>query len=383
MANVGYWVDLRGLSFDDPTRTTWVQALPLGQYKHPLYGKIDVTMNRVQLFANNVKNQVRGQELDIDYDHKQYSGKAAGWVKDAEARPNGLWVKVEWTEDAYGALQKGEYRYFSPEFADKWSHPKTGDVHQDVLFGGALTNRPFLKDILPINMSELTGGEQVDKFLEELRKALKLNEDATEEEILQAAQDASAEEQEEEKEEEEESGEGGEGESQNSGEPAELSEELRNSPVIKKLLEDVSSLQSENRTLKATTKLSEVNTKLGEWSSASPGDNAKFALPPAVHDDMRTIMLSENGKSMKAFSAVIDHILEHGLVRLGEQGGDKGSARRSGGGSATKRMSDRIEELRKGDTNLDYVTAAGMVASEDPDLYAAYREEVLTDSTGE
>ena len=61
----GYLVDLRSLQFNDlgteGNATTWIQAMPLGNYKHPVYGDIDITPERVMRFATNVNNGVRGQ----------------------------------------------------------------------------------------------------------------------------------------------------------------------------------------------------------------------------------------------------------------------------------------------------------------------------------
>ena len=137
--------------------------MPLGKYSHPIYGEIDITPDKVQRFANNVNNRIRTTELDIDYDHKEYNGEAAGWVKQAEPRENGLWILVEWTAKAWEAIKSKAYRYFSPEFDDEWSDPKTGEKYTDVLFGGGITNRPFLKDILPLNLSEKFSELEGDK----------------------------------------------------------------------------------------------------------------------------------------------------------------------------------------------------------------------------
>ena len=129
---------------------TVLHAMPVNKrFKHPRYGTIDFTPQRVQRFADNVNNKVRGIEPDIDYDHKQSSAhgtKAAGWVTGAASRKDGLYLQVELTDEAREAIKKREFRYFSPEFADKWTDPNTGQVYQDVVFGGGLTNRPFLRD---------------------------------------------------------------------------------------------------------------------------------------------------------------------------------------------------------------------------------------------
>jgi len=380
MSTVGYWIDLTGVKLDDAVdRMLWLQAFPYGEYKHPLYGPIEMNASRAGAMASQVKGGVRGQKLDIDYDHKEYSGKAAGWVNDAEARDDGLWIQVEFTEDGFNAVQKGEYRYFSPEYADEWEHPTTGVTYQDVLFGGALTNRPFLKDILPINMSELADGgdNEVDKFLKQLRETLGLGEDATEAEILQAAQEAAEAEGPEDEEETEEETEEGTEEEETEGDAEQQLAELQNHPVIKKLLARTKSLEEDNRMLRATSKLSEVNATLSDWSSHK--DGRKFGLPPATHDDLRVVMLSENGKTAKAIHSFIDNLLDTGLVSLSERGGgSRQPSQAGGGGSAAKALSERTKALQK-EQDLDYIDAVQQVAKEDPDLYNSYLEEVYND----
>lgn len=156
MSKMSYLVDLSTLKFDELAEnvSSWIMAMPIGKYNHPVYGKIDITSDRVQRFAANVNNGVRGIDLDIDYDHKEYGGEAAGWVRQAEPRNDGLWILVEWTTKAYEAIKSKAYRYFSPEFDDTWTHPSSGEKFKDVLFGGGITNRPFLKGIQPLNLSE-------------------------------------------------------------------------------------------------------------------------------------------------------------------------------------------------------------------------------------
>jgi len=129
----------------------------LGNWTHPVYGEIKVTKDRVKRFSANINNKVRGADLDIDYEHKvgPDGGKAAGWIVKAEDRGDkGLYVRVSWTKKAKEAIKDKEYRYFSPEYLDEWKHPSTGKKYQDVLCGGALTNRPFLKEIAPINLAD-------------------------------------------------------------------------------------------------------------------------------------------------------------------------------------------------------------------------------------
>src|ERR1700712_733268 len=98
MARFGYYADLRGIQFTE--HASWITAMRVGEYQHPVHGKISFTPDRLKRFADSVKNKVRGIELDIDYDHKTDPTKgneAAGWVKDAKVEGDSLQLLVEWT----------------------------------------------------------------------------------------------------------------------------------------------------------------------------------------------------------------------------------------------------------------------------------------------
>src|SRR4028119_1301519 len=111
--HMSFLIDLRSVQLSETPEGTWLQAMTLGEYQHPLHGKIQLTPERIQRFAANVKDRVRDTELDIDYDHKEKTTEAAGWVKDADARSDGLWILVEWTSDALSKIKQKAYRYFS------------------------------------------------------------------------------------------------------------------------------------------------------------------------------------------------------------------------------------------------------------------------------
>ena len=374
----GYWVELKGLQFSDDV--TWIQALPLGTYQHPLWGEINVTPSRVKSFASNVENRVREIDLDIDYDHKANNGKAAGWIRQAEARDDGLWVAVEWTEPARAAIANNEYRYFSPEFQDEWTHPKTGAAYQDVLFGGALTNRPYLKDIMPINMSDIIGGESVEEFLAMLREKLGLVEDATAEDIMELLSNTDfqiVDETEVEAVEEVEEGE-------EEGRPelelvmaSELeTEQLKtlaeDNPAVKLLMERQISQDAEIRKLKTAHKLSEANVKLGEWSRG--GDKGKFALPAASAGTVTKILTELPSNLQKAFHEFVDNLLDSGLVELGERG--KVSPNLNGN-TAAQEFSNKVAGLIE-NAGMSYADAAIKVSSDDPELFDAYSVEVAS-----
>lgn len=324
-----YLSELEGMELSEEN-TSWVHAAPIGKYKHPLYGKIDFTLERIQRFAQNVMANVRGIDLAIDYSHKS-SDKAAGWVKKAETRSDGLWLLVEWTEAAADAIRNKEFRYFSPEFVAKYTDAKTGTKYSDVLLGGGLTNRPFLKDLVPVNLSEV-----IDEV-----------EDTTEVPMAEEATETVA--------------------SNTSGTTSTVY--LSNDNVkLDEVLEEVKALREENAQLIATQKFNEADRLVERWES-----NGKWGLPPALHEQARTILLSEN----EDFSAFVDELLKVGLVKLGEDG----SARTEGEEQdepteerdAVTRFNERITAYLNENPDAETGDAVEFVAADDPQLFDEYR----------
>jgi hypothetical protein len=382
----GYVTDVGDIKFDDATLSSWIQLMPLGSYNHVLHGQINITPQKVQKFVENFRKNVRGITLDVDYDHKAHDGKAAGWIEDIQDRGfDGLWGRVKWTQPAYQSLKAGEYKYFSPEFQDEWEHPQSQEVHQDVLFGGAITNRPFLKDIQPINLHEVIraseGGPVVDP--KKLRQMLGLKEDATEEDVEKALAKAAQ----------------ASGETdpvtppatppaQPPGEPAPGSGDGGPTPppaptppaepvlasenaYVKQLTEQMATMQKQLDEQNAARRLSEV--KLG-FSQMTEGK--KFALAPAVMNKAQqlTVQLSEDRGN--AFMGLLKEILDGGLVELGERGGRPDP---TSGNSDPRKMLDEMvtKKLSESQGKLQYVDALELVYAENPSLYEAYRQGQL------
>jgi hypothetical protein len=148
-------IDLGGVRLAED-RPTWLHAFPLGRYVHPVHGELHFTRERLERIADGVNGGVRGITPALDFDHREdraKGGKAAGWITAAEVRADGLWIAVEWTEEARAEVRAGAWRYLSPEFG-AWTDPRSGIRHRDVLLGAALTNRPFLRDLAPVAACE-------------------------------------------------------------------------------------------------------------------------------------------------------------------------------------------------------------------------------------
>lgn len=129
----------------------WLRLLPLGEVtlgdqREPF------TVDREALAAMVQHYRERGLDLVIDYEHQTLAGgkaPAAGWIKELEAREDGLWVRVEWTEAARSHLEAREYRYFSPVLR----LAKTGR-RPVALLHAALTNTPAINHLPPLVAKE-------------------------------------------------------------------------------------------------------------------------------------------------------------------------------------------------------------------------------------
>ena len=395
----GNLIDLRGLQFEDAGNgnfSKWIQAMPLGKYMHPMHGVIDITPERVARFADNVNNGVRGQALDIDYDHKQHNGKAAGWVQKAEARPDGLWILVEWVKEAWDDIKSGAYRYFSPEFVDEWVHPASQSKFNDVLFGGGITNRPFLKGILPINLSEIIAESETNEgnlmFTDEQRAALLakfgLAEDADDQTILMALITAATGGGEQPPVEQagENSAGAGAGTENNDGTAGQPDPGQGQAPtsVTVKFSGDIVKLAESNPAIKALMDTVEANNKqLREIQNTSTVDAIvkKFAekglaLPAtALNALTQTIQLSEDDRVTGAVIQMLGKIAEAGLIELGESDVSTPNLHRAGGKvDYTKQLSEAASKLAK-EQGISFGDAMIQVAMENPEAYESHRSD--------
>lgn len=141
----------------DGKHRTWLMFMPLGEFEHPEYGKLQFSEAKLKKFKANFDKRTRKIDIALDADHKATQGdsRATGWVEAMELRPDGLWASVAWTSYGVQLLSEDIYRYFSPEFGD-YTDEETGEVFHDVPIGGALTNRPFLKVMPAIKLAEVS-----------------------------------------------------------------------------------------------------------------------------------------------------------------------------------------------------------------------------------
>ncbi len=374
---LAYWVDLKGIAFEDGRPdSSWLQAFPVGEYTHEVYGKIKMTVDRARTMAHNIISRVRGIDLAIDYGHDS-SGEAAGWVTSAEARQDGLWLFVEWTKEAANSIREGKYRYFSPEYMDAWTHPQTGDKFKDVMVGGGLTNRPFLKNILPVNLSEIEGHQDPQAheqegggtvgLLEQLQKALELGEDADEDAIMEALATAL------------------QPDPKVEDDPETLSEEqvakiLEEHPALAGMLEENKRLADTNRALtgrvvnlEVSARESDISVKLDDWHRG--GDEEKHGLAPALDEAISEFMMTLDEEARASFTEILDAIVKTGLVTFKET-----PVRRRTGENTNPSVLIEVEAgikaLMEANDGMEYGDASALYFVENEDMYDKYQRSL-------
>jgi Mu-like prophage I protein len=366
---MSYLVDLSQVSLSEgETPSSWIHAMTVGTYDHPVYGEIAFTEDRLQRFASSVVSKVRDIEPDIDYDHKAHNGDAAGWVKNAEVRADGLYLFVEWTKTAAEKIKSKAYKYFSPEFLDEWTHPKSATKFQDVLSGGAITNRPFLKDLSPLNLSEFIiepgkvadPEERNDMDPKKFAELLGLPETATEEQILAKTKELK---------------EKAEKPAVLSDADAELKKLSETNPAIKLLMESQQKLAEENARNSAALRLSEVRgsvTQLGEELRVKD-----VALPASTIESLTKVLHESNPDIGKAVLEIVKGLGETGFVELGE----KGKQRTNNSADPIKFFTEQIVKVQT-EHKLSYADAVQKLALEQPDAYREYAHNSYAVSGG-
>lgn len=171
------------LSGDKPQ--SWVHLMPSGEAK-PRDGRSPWRVSDPEAVIAATRRHHGSTDIPIDYDHQMVfatapgrggTAKAAGWIKQLEARANGIWGLVHWTAAAAAALRAGEYRYLSPYFS---SDKATGEVTR--ILNAGLTNTPALEMTAVASRQ----GDTMDEIEGELRSLLKLPDGASGQDVLDA-----------------------------------------------------------------------------------------------------------------------------------------------------------------------------------------------------
>lgn len=372
-----FLIDLKGIELNEEDGSSWVQAMPMGTYQHPYFGKLRFNEKTLNGYLSNWKSNTRGQDLDIDLDHKMFNSEAAGWVSDvkldldnADKKQRGLYYKVDWTALGKQKLGEKSYRYFSADYFTEWEDP-SGSKHEYVLNGGGLTNRPYIKGMAPVVLSE-NDDERLfmdREALEKLAKRLGISfTDSTTDADLNALVIAAANEDPD----SDSDGDDGDDDGQDDSDAdekdpvlANLSELDKKNPIIAALLSDRAITAQRIAGLETAHKLSEVNRKvvtLGE---------GKFTVIPKVEAKIKSLLLNDVSLEVgDKILEIIKGIATDGIRQLGEIGGNNGG--KSGGSSSTE--NDFVAQATKlsEELKISNIDAYSKLAEDKPELYEAY-----------
>ena len=155
LKNLVQLVDISNKTFKEAK--TEIEVLAEGEWKHPQYGMIRITEEDIDKFIKSFDDKVRKVDIAVDQEHMPEKG-AAGWYKrlrkvfeDGKAK---LKATIEWTKLGSQLIKDGVFKYFSPEFDFAYEDLETHETYENVLLGGALTNRPYFKSLAPVAFSE-------------------------------------------------------------------------------------------------------------------------------------------------------------------------------------------------------------------------------------
>ncbi|MEQ1675073.1 MAG: phage protease [Chitinophagaceae bacterium] len=375
--------DLKSIELSETDQSSWVQALPMGTYRHPSMGKMVFDELTLSEFERNWRNNSRGQDLDIDLEHKQFSSEAAGWVSDLridldnpDTKKRGLWYKIDWTPLGAKKLSDRVYRYFSTDYFTKWVNP-SGDEFSNILNGGALTNRPILKGMQPIVLSE--DNERLIMNREALEKLARSHGISVTAEMsdaeLQTQIEAAVIAQSDPDPSDDDNDKDTDGDDDGDQEPeivgaTQLSETDLKNPIVRALLSERKATDERLAKIEAAYKLSETNRQLSNIGGKD------YVLTPKVIDKLRPVMLSASQESGTAILEVVKEIAAGGIKQLGELGstrqGDRGERNNATVLSEFEQIARKLSEGSEG--KINYADAMEQIATEQPDLYWDYME---------
>ena len=118
------------------------------------YGRVTITTDMLDSMIKNFAAGVYGQDIPVNLAHIQ-TGGAAGFIRKLEREGGRLRGFIEWTELGRDAVIKKGMRYFSAEIHEAYEDPESGTQYGHTLLGAALTIRPRVKRLDPIDPARL------------------------------------------------------------------------------------------------------------------------------------------------------------------------------------------------------------------------------------
>lgn len=166
------------------TGPEWIKVAPRGKFtaRDGRVFDVDPELLASRFTADAV-------DLPVDIDHATVkkamfgeSAPAVGWISKLEARPDGLYGKVEWLDEGLRVLSARTHRYVSPTL----KHDDKGKAYW--LHSAALVAAPAasMPAVASADLTKTLSSSQEPKMLKAIAAALGLTEDASEQSCLSA-----------------------------------------------------------------------------------------------------------------------------------------------------------------------------------------------------
>jgi len=141
------------VSLADGKKTSWITLTRTGSFTDPRYGSFDITNEMLLSMVSNFHKGTYGQDIVVDLNH-DIKGGAAADIKDLKVEGNRLRALVEWTPQGIDAVKNKRMKYLSAEFHPDYKDNEKGNKHGPTLLGAALTVRPVIKRLDPVELAE-------------------------------------------------------------------------------------------------------------------------------------------------------------------------------------------------------------------------------------
>ncbi|MFH1984129.1 MAG: phage protease [Pseudomonadota bacterium] len=179
-------VIIAAIDLKDGKAPEWIQLYAPGMVSIDGEGHILVDRQSFDQLAAYIAK--RGIDIVFDYEHqtlKDIKAPAAGWIRELKwDDAAGITCRVDWTAEAAGYIERGEYRYFSPVTFRSNTDGRIVGVHSVALTNAPKTNH--LRPILAKLGSDINKEEDTMNLLQKLIAKLKLAATATEDDVMAA-----------------------------------------------------------------------------------------------------------------------------------------------------------------------------------------------------
>jgi hypothetical protein len=170
------WMDtfeqLNQLTLSEADKVIKVPFCRIGEWTHPIYGKLTFTQQDLDDIVSNFNSQIIGYEPPLFLGHPvdgatQEGHPAEGFLHRLEQEDDVLYGLFEMVnEETYSSVSSGRYRYSSGEFVRNYTSKESGKPVGTVLVGVALTNRPFLTGLPRVStLAESAGDNTVASLI--------------------------------------------------------------------------------------------------------------------------------------------------------------------------------------------------------------------------